>query len=310
MAFIFSRQFKTHASYASQISNLELRFLAQAVFNNELRWDRVAELENLHSKITDDAIAKEPFTPCAKALRFLKGLHPDQRFRGWVYSDVRPRPLTEYWTADQREQIGTAYRRALDMLEVAIAASSDAANLALFTDWFGNSGNAAAEMAAMNAQYVAIKRGVGDLRVVADHIADRDAVALAYPGETWNVTYIGNDFWAGGTDPAETIRRGKSNQQAQSFIHEWSHKFCNPQTDDTPWASVAGNPGYAGDCYGTVECRKLAQLSPAQAQNNADNVGYFAVAAWWSKYKGSPFGSKNWGAGTKGRHKRPIWSAI
>ena len=50
-------------------------------------------------------------------------------------------------------------------------------------------------------------------------------------------------------------------------------------------------------CYGDTACRSLALADPAKAQNIAYSVGYFAIDAWWRKYRGSAFADAGkWGA--------------
>lgn len=292
MGFVFLDEFEKHKTGCQSIEEVGLRHKARAFFNNDLDWNRHTELDDVRAKITPQRIDEEPSSAGKKALRFLAGLHPEPTFRGWIYTDTRGPTLTPYWDKDQRAAIALAYKRALDVVETSInvltigdliADSND-----LFIEWFGDSGNVAGDKLAMAAQFKLLRSALSNIRVVSDDVADRDCVASAAGWEGLNVIYVGDDFWAPPNMSAEDVKRGVELKQAQACIHEWTHKYFNPKTKDVKHAGSTA--------YGDAACRALAQADPAKAQNNADTVGYFAIDAWWRKYRASPFsGGAKWG---------------
>lgn len=293
MGFVFLDEFEKHKRGCTSIENIGLRHLVRSFFNYDLDWNRHEELDRVRAKITPKLINDEPSSDGGKALRFLAGLYPEPSFRGWIYTDTRGAQLTSYWDKDKRDAIAIAYKRALDVVETSInvltvdGMISDAN--ALFIEWFGDSGNVASDRSAMAAQFKLLRTALSTVRVVSDDVADRDCVASAAGWEDMNVIYVGDDFWAPPGMSAEDVRRGLELKQAQACIHEWTHKYFNPKTKDVKHGGST--------CYGDTKCRALAVADPAKAMSNADSIGYFAIDAWWRKYRGSPFadGGK-WGA--------------
>lgn len=285
MGFVFLDEFEKHKNGCTSIEEVGLRHLVRSFFNYDLDWNRHEELDKIRAKITPKRIADESSSAGAKALRFLAGMHPEPTYRGWIYTDTRGPALTPYWDKDKRDAIAVAYKRALDVVDTSINVLAVSGMIgdsdALFVEWFGNSGNLAGDKSAMAAQFKKLRTALSEVRVVSDDVADRDCVASAAGWEGLNVIYVGDDFWAPPNMSAEDVKRGLELKQAQACIHEWTHKYFNPKTKDVKHAGST--------CYGDAACRALALADPAKAQNNADSVGYFAIDAWWRKYRASPF---------------------
>lgn len=293
MGFVFLDEFEKHKIGCTSIEDVGLRHKVRSFFNYDLDWNRHDELDRVRAVITPKRISDESSSSAGKVLRFLAGLYPEPTFRGWIYTDTRGPTLTPYRDKEKRYTIAIAYKRALDVIDTSInvltidGLTGDAN--ALYFEWFGDSGNLAADRNSMAAQFKLLRAAVSNVRVVSDDVSDLDSVASAAGWEGLTVIYVGDDFWAPPGMGAEDVKRGLELKQAQACIHEWTHKYVNPKTKDVKHGGST--------CYGDTACRALALADPAKAQNNADSVGYFAIDAWWRKYRGSAFADAGkWGA--------------
>lgn len=219
MGFVFLDEFEKHKIGCTSIEDVGLRHKVRSFFNYDLDWNRHDELDRVRAVITPKRISDESSSSAGKVLRFLAGLYPEPTFRGWIYTDTRGPTLTPYRDKEKRYTIAIAYKRALDVIDTSInvltidGLTGDAN--ALYFEWFGDSGNLAADRNSMAAQFKLLRAAVSNVRVVSDDVSDRDSVASAAGWEGLTVIYVGDDFWAPPGMSAEDVKRGLELKQAR-----------------------------------------------------------------------------------------------
>jgi hypothetical protein len=295
--FIFRDEFDKHKSIVNTphsprfprlFSDEEDQRRLKTFFNSDLHFGTgISLLPAIKSRITAKNVLQENDPDARALLLFLSGLYAESHsfYKGWIYVDatVKTGEVTLFWDEQQRQWIAEAYVHAIWAVTTAINAlmNPEPATHDLFIKWFGNSHNAIDThhaMTRMADQYKRMFRNLnnGTPRIAADDVAyhnDSSTFALVALNEKMNVVYIGKGFWE--RDLIDiTIER------QQTFIHEWSHKFFDPRTDD-----VTNTRGL--NIYGVKACLSMLKtMPPEDARKNADNVGYFALDVWLAKYRG------------------------
>jgi hypothetical protein len=299
---IFANILKTHATNSTTFKNdHRLKRAVRTLFEQDLNWNVQTEeaSQYIQNKITLEVILKEKNKSIKDLLFFLTGLHSEksQRFNGWIYEYVMYNGTT--WIAENYEDIVDSYMEAIETLTLAIDTLQDTRNLTsrrLFVKWFGNRGGLSSrlvldeDMKSMAAQYRVTRDKVKAInpRVLCKiNTHDHQAFAMVNPNDKWHAINLGKFYWeAPGFD------------KQQTFIHEWSHFFFNPKTED--WE------------YGAEKCMAMAKEDTARvmaiakndntktiiprnnakimkSRNNADSVGYFAIDVWLNKYQGRTY---------------------
>lgn len=117
-----------------------------------------------------------------------------------------------------------------------------------FREWFGDDSEEARQ--AMLEKTRNMRERIEEVTMVH---AEGDAFAHVHPAAS-STMYMEDEFWASGRSPPES--------QGSTVIHEASHYWGTPGTDD--------------HAYGPTKCKRLAEEHPDKAQDNADNIAYYA----------------------------------